>query len=145
ISFLTSTFSTPSEKLLKDTPSILATTKDFPKNVKWIVEASLSLKTRFLLESGMPIAVISSTSFRIHKNIVSFADFFEALLCFFVAGIFVWMELYREFSVRALDLISIRVFGNSENFVISPFSPHEPSMPLEVTTVDGRKSRSPNL
>ncbi|MNL47736.1 hypothetical protein D3C87_1705390 [compost metagenome] len=57
------------------------------------------------LSSRMTELIIHLTLLRVRKGFVSFRDLFKFFFCFFVARIFIRMELHRKLAVRFFDLI----------------------------------------
>ena len=102
----------------------IAKTKEFPEDVAEILEhtgiESGALRS-CAAESGVAIAIVDGSFFRVGENRVSFADFFEPLLRVRIIGIAVGVVLERKLAIRALEFDLSDRAGDAQNLVIVSF------------------------
>ena len=117
-------------------------------------------------ESGVAIPIVGCAFLIVRQHIVGFAEFLEFLFGVRVVRILVRMKFYRELAISAFDLIAGRVAIDAQDFVVIAFGSHTgmklmlaivlrdvsststsgsncyTALPLETTTLEGRRSRS---
>ena len=165
---LLGTFRAATEESLENAASANPSAEDLAENIKWIVKTTTAAETTATLgKCGMPESVVGRAFFRIHQDIISFADLFEFLLRVLIVGIFVRVIFHGQFAVGTFDFIATGRARNLQDFVIIAFgrrhhstancvdfpkfkiiallisrSGSQPALPLETTTAAGRNNRS---
>ncbi len=117
-------------------------------------------------KSGVAEPIVGRAFLIVRQHIVGFAEFLEFLFGVRVVRIFVRMKLYRELAIGAFNLVARRLAIDAQDFVVIAFGSHVgmklmlaialrdvsststsgsdcyADLPLETTTLEGRRSRS---
>ncbi len=100
-------------------------------------------RARAPAQSGVAVAIIDGALIGVGEHGIGFTDFLEFLFRIRIVGIAVWMELQREFAIRALEFLFRDSAGYTQHIVIVAFCVRRQNEPFLQRTVSQSVSQSP--